>query len=372
MTDCLIVGGGVIGLSLAYELAEQGARVRCIDAGSPGAEASWAGAGIVPPVGPHASSPLDRLLALSNRLHAQWHEQLREETGIDNGFRRTGGIYLARDPATAAELERQIAGWQRDGVTVERLNSPAAIGAVEPVLTPRDPLARCCFLPDEAQLRNPRHLHALLAALARRGVEVSPDLPAEDFVVSGTRVTAVRTPAGEITAGSFCIAGGPWSMALAARLGPPPAIVPIRGQIALLAEGAPTLGRIVNERLCYLVPRGDGHVLVGSTEEDVGFDRGTTSEAIQKLLDFAYSLVPTLAAARIERTWAGLRPVSPDGRPYLGRIAGYDNAYLAAGHGRAGLILSPITAVAMSRLILGQPPVVDLDPFRVDRSLPPR
>jgi glycine oxidase len=108
--------------------------------------------------------------------------------------------------------------------------------------------------------------------------------------------------------------------------------------------------------------------LVGSTEEDVGFNRETTASAYGELVDFAVSLVPALAAARAERSWAGLRPVSPDGRPFLGRIPGYDNAFLAAGHGRHGLQLSTGTAHVMSRLILGQSGVLDLEPFRVDRG----
>ena len=156
-----------------------------------------------------------------------------------------------------------------------------------------------------------------------------------------------------------------------ARLAKPPAIVPVRGQIVLLAQQSPGIKRVINEGLRYLVPRDDGHVLVGSTEEDVGFDRTTTPDAIQALLDFAYSLVPALAEARVERSWAGLRPVSPDGRPYLGRIPGYDNAFLAAGHGRSGLQLSPGTALVMSRLILGQQLPIDLESFRVDRDAQP-
>jgi glycine oxidase len=371
MTDCLIVGAGVVGLSLAYELAQQGARVRCIDAGLPGAEASWAGAGILPPAGSLASGAVERLTALSNQLHVRWHESLREETGIDNGHRRTGGVYLARDPTNDAALRQEIDRWRREGVSVEELDGIAGLAQVEPALVPRGMLGTCCFLSDECQLRNPRHLRAILAALARRGVEVSAGLPADDFVVDGRRITAVRTHAGLIGADSICIAGGAWSRALVARLARPPAINPVRGQIVLLAQQSPSLRRIINEGLRYLVPRGDGHVLVGSTEEDVGFDRSTTASAIEGLLDFAFSLVPSLTKARVERSWAGLRPVSSDGRPYLGRIPGYDNAFLAAGHGRAGLQLSPGTALVMSRLILGQEVPIDLKSFGVDRDIQP-
>jgi glycine oxidase len=371
MTDCLIVGAGVVGLSLAYELAEQGAQVRLIDAGMPGAESSWAGAGILPPAGSLAADTFERLTALSNQLHARWHERLREETGIDNGYRRSGGVYLARDSARAAELRQHIKQWRREAITVDELVGPEAVARVEPALAPRGTLDACCYLRDEYQLRNPRHLRALLSALARRGVEISAGLPAEDFVTSGSRITGVQTPAGLIAAGSVCIAGGAWSGPLAARLGQAPQIVPVRGQIVLLCQNTPAVKRVINEGLRYLVPRGDGRVLVGSTEETVGFNRSTTAVAIQELLDFALSLVPSLADARIERSWAGLRPGTPDRRPYLGRISGYDNAFIAAGHGRSGLQLSTGTAQVMSRLILGQQVPIELDAFRIDRHRSP-
>ena len=134
MTDCLIVGAGVVGLSLAYELAHQGANVRVIDAGLPGAEASWAGAGILPPARSLATGAAERLTALSNQLHARWHERLREETGIDNGYRRTGGVYLARDPADAAVLRQEIDRWRREGVRVEELDGIAGLARIEPCL----------------------------------------------------------------------------------------------------------------------------------------------------------------------------------------------------------------------------------------------
>jgi glycine oxidase len=129
----------------------------------------------------------------------------------------------------------------------------------------------------------------------------------------------------------------------------------------------PPLQRIVNEGSRYLVPREDGHVLVGSTEEEAGFDKRTTPEVIDDLTEFAKSLVPALADAAIEKTWSGLRPCALDGLPYLGRLPGLENAYVAAGHFRSGLYLSAATAVVMSQLIRGEEPDIDLTPFRVGR-----
>jgi glycine oxidase len=179
---------------------------------------------------------------------------------------------------------------------------------------------------------------------------------------------AVRTSLGTISADRFCIATGAWSAAIARRLGCKADIRPIRGQIVLLANARPVVNRIINEGPRYLVPRPDGRLLVGSTEEDVGFDRGTTAGAIGELLQFALGLVPELKQARMERSWAGLRPATRDGLPYLGRVPGLENAFMAAGHFRGGLQLSTGTAAVMSQLMQGRQPALELGAFRLDRA----
>jgi glycine oxidase len=367
MSDCLIVGGGVIGLSLAYELAGHGLRVRLIDAGQPGQEASWAGAGILPPACPSADDPLEQLAALSNRLHAEWFEQLRASTQIDTGYRRTGAIHLARDAAAARQLESYAALAHARKITTQRL-SPGELLQLEPSLRPTGALESAYLLPEECQIRNPRHLKALLIACSARGVEITPGAAAEDFEIRGDRVRAVRTNLGVLPADCVCITTGAWTGGLARRLGVTPAIRPIRGQIVLLSLARPIVSRIVNEGSRYLVPRGDGRLLVGSTEEDVGFDRGTTAGAVAGLLQFALSLAPDLDRAQVERSWAGLRPATRDGLPYLGRAPGLENAFVAAGHFRGGIQLSTGTAAVMSQCIRGQQPQIDLTPFRLDRD----
>jgi glycine oxidase len=152
------------------------------------------------------------------------------------------------------------------------------------------------------------------------------------------------------------------------RLGISVGMKPVRGQMVLLGGPRPNLRRIVNDGPRYLVPRGDGRVLVGSTEEDAGFDKRTTAEGVSDLLDFAVRLAPGLKSMQFEQCWAGLRPATLDGLPYLGRLPGLDNAFVAAGHFRSGLQLSPGTAVVMSRLIQGLDTTIDLWPFRVERG----
>jgi glycine oxidase len=367
MYDLLIVGGGVVGLSLAYESATAGLKVRVIDRGQPGCEASWAGAGILPPAGDKPTNdPTIELLRLSNRLHEEWSRRLRDETGVDNGFRRCGGLYLACDRAAREELEHAARHWRELGV-VSQVLTGAELPDIEPAIELGAGTA-CIWLSDEAQLRNPRHLKALVAACSRRGVDVSAGVAAEDFRIAGERVISVDTTDGRLAPGQVCIAGGPWAKALLGRLGAPVGMKPIRGQMALLREHRPVLRRIINDGPRYLVPRGDGRVLVGSTEEDAGFDKRTTAEAVSGLLDFAVRTAPGLGAAEVERCWAGLRPATLDGLPYLGRVPGLDNAYVAAGHFRSGLQLSPGTARVMCQLIQGRTTTIDLTAFRVERG----
>jgi glycine oxidase len=366
MDDVLIIGGGVIGLSLAYELARNDQRVRVIDRGSPGQESSWAGAGILPPAVFQSRDPAyEQLTSLSHALHAQWSQRLREETLVDTGYCRSGGIYLARGESEIAQLHQFADTLKQRGIEAIGL-SREELSRCEPALNGRG-LAEACLLPDECQLRNPRHVKALLAACALHGVQIQAGTQIDDFVVRNGRIEAALAGAQSLRASQYCIAGGAWSRTILARLGQTVSIKPIRGQIVLLA-GRPIVKRIINDGHRYLVPRSDGRLLVGSTEEDVGYDKRNTAEAIGDLLRFALDLVPGLHDHTIERTWAGLRPGNADGFPYLGRIPAVENGFIAAGHYRHGLHLSPATAVVMSQLLRGEPTQVDLAPFRIDRG----
>jgi glycine oxidase len=368
--DCLIIGGGVIGLTLAFDLVQHGWKVRVIDRTEPGREASWAGAGILPPaVQLPSTHPYEQLCGLSHQLHPLLAAQLRQETGLETGYRRTGGIYVARDNASERGLRDAARDWQVQGIAVEELN-PASLHALEPGLLPgrlSEAMLAAFHLPDEAQLRNPWHMKALLAACTARGVQIIPNSAAEKFELEGNRIRGVQTNRGLLTADRFCVASGPWSRLLMSQLGHEPAIRPIRGQMVLFQCDRPRLTRVVNEGTRYLVPRNDGRVLAGSTEEEAGFDKRTTAEGIAGLKEFAFSLVPGLAEVAVEQTWAGLRPGTADRLPYLGAVPGLTNAFIAAGHFRSGLQLSAATARVMGQLIRGETPEVDLGPFRVER-----
>jgi glycine oxidase len=362
--DVLIIGGGVIGLTTAYFLAEEGVRVEVVDKGDFGQESSWAGAGILPSgSSAHAHTPLDRLLALSAERFPALSAELRERTGIDNGYLRCGGLELIEQADAALANE-----WRGEGIPFEVLDEKR-LRRLEPALAPGIRMAY--HLPDMAQLRNPRHLKALSAGGAALSVRFRPGCPVHAFDRRNDRVVAARTAAGTIAADRFLIAAGAWTEALLDPLGWRPGVRPVRGQIVLLNSGRPLFRRVLLHGARYLVPRPDGRVLVGSTEEDAGFDKRTTAGAIADLIALAGSLVPALAEAHLERCWAGLRPGSPDGLPFLGAVPGVANLFVAAGHFRSGIQLSPGTGLVMRDLLLGRRPGVSLEPFRLDRTAAP-
>lgn len=372
VADCAILGGGVVGLSLARELAGRGVRVAVVDRSSCGREASWAGAGILPPANPStAVHPYDQLRGLSWRLHEQWAEELRQETQIDTQYRRCGAVYVAQTAGEAAALRGLAEEWSDEGVLIQRWER-SDIACHQPALLPAWDSGRiraAYYVPEEAQVRNPRLLQALMASCQRRGVRLCQHAGDGRWLTAGQRITAWQTDYYHVEAGTFCVAAGAWSYSLLHALGVETGILPIRGQMVLFAPEEPVLTMIINDGSRYLVPRSEGLVLAGSTEEEVGYCAQTTPEGVAELTQFARLLVPALERAPVARSWAGLRPGSFDGLPYLGQVVPWDNLFVAAGHFRSGLYLAPATAVVMADLITGRPPRIDLGPFSLRRAM---
>ncbi|HTN04189.1 MAG TPA: glycine oxidase ThiO [Planctomycetaceae bacterium] len=352
MVDVLIIGGGAIGLSTAWELAGAGRKVCVVEQGAFGMEASWAGAGMLRPGHCELARTREaRLRAHSHRLWPEWSSRLRETTGIDNGYVRCGALEVRSD-GNPDSLGAEISAWRNEGVAVEPVNADD-LRRRFPAVGPR--VTSAYFQPELGQIRNPRHMKALLIACEQRGVELRPGCPVSGFEHQGGKITAVRTIAGPLSAAEYLVTGGAWTGNLLATLGLSVPVKPIRGQIVLLQQRPLTFRCVIQEGHRYLVPRPDGRVLIGATEEDVGFNRQTTASAVAGLIQFACDVVPDLASASVEQSWAGLRPHAPDGLPFLGRVAGWQNLSIAAGHYRNGLEMSPITAVLMRQLLLGEP-----------------
>jgi glycine oxidase len=356
--EVLIVGGGVIGLTAAYYLRSRYQRqVTVLDRGEFGREASWAGAGMVPPARrATATTPWTQLLGLSYELLVSLSHELYERTGIDNEFRRCGGIeFVSGIDKTTVEL------WKAEGIPFQRL-SGWELQRLEPELAAG--LEDGYWLPNMGQVRNPRHLRALIAACQQMGVEFVDHAAVRQWRTQGDQIVAAETETATWQAERFLITAGAWTDEVARPLGYSFSIKPIRGQIVLLNPGRPLLHHIISSGLDYLVPRLDGRILVGSTEEDVGFAKGNTVEAVQRLTELACRIAPALANVPVESTWSGLRPFASRNRPILGPLPKHTNLYIAAGHFRSGLMLSAGTGWVIAQSLADQPTDISLDWFR--------
>ncbi len=362
------MGAGVIGLSLALELAEHGQRVAVFGTRTTSTTASWAAAGILPPADfQQAADPWGELQGISHALYPDWVERIEGLSQVNVEFQRCGGWHLARGRADAAALQSAADGWRDEGIDAETVDVQT-LAQREPALEEvAGQIQAAVFLPEEGQVRTPRLLQALRLACARIGVR-QHDTAGFTLPVPSNGHWCLADGVVSVTASFLGICAGAWSARVLSELHVPLHLEPRRGQMVLLAKSGVRLHRVVNEGPRYLVPRLDGRILVGSTVEDVGFDATTRDADLESLVEFAVGLVPRLCTAKREGAWAGLRPLAGDGLPYLGQVPGHDRAYLATGHFRGGIQLAPVTARVMRELILRQPLSLDLSPFRVERG----
>ncbi len=348
MTDVIVVGAGVVGLTTALALRAENATVTLVDEGRADGTASWAGGGILSPLYPWRYSPAVHALALAGaRLHPCLRDTLVERTGIDPELRRDGLVVLDAEVQAAGLAYAEAQGIDVSSVGIERLR------ALLPGLTPD--LKHGLYFPEVATVRNPRLLSALRAALeVDPGVRFERARRVEQLVLRGGRVQGVATPSGNLCADRVVLACGAWAGLLdlpGGRL----QIVPVRGQMLLFRFSPPALEVPVLFEGRYLVPRSDGHLLVGSTLETAEFDSGTTAEAAAVLEEFARRLFPMVFEGQAPlRHWAGLRPGSADGIPWIGPWPETPGLYLNVGHYRYGLTMAPAAARLLVESLMGR------------------
>jgi glycine oxidase len=361
--DCLVLGGGIIGLSIARELARAGLNVSVLDRQLPGRAASWAASGILPPPNRRAiHDPLEPLRAISHDLYPNWVQRLEAESGISIELERCGGIYIARALGEIASLSAAVAEWQQDGIEVVPLTSDE-LRRQEPYVDDPTASTRLAFLlPDEMQVRPPRLLTALKGSLARLDVSVGNVAGRLELILKKGAVVALWDGV-SLPASTIIVAAGAWSTELLQPLGINLGVEPCRGQMVMWNPGKRLIHHVINEGPRYLVSRVDGRLLAGSTVEDVGFDFTTTSEAIDGLIEFGRSIVPSLSDCSVEAVWSGLRPRSIDGFPVIGRVRSIDNLIVATGHFRSGIHLAPATAECVGQIVQQQQARIDLSPF---------
>jgi glycine oxidase len=361
--DVVVVGGGVIGLAIARDLAAAGMSVRLLEKSEPGSEASGASAGMLAAqIEAHEASPLLSLALASRDLYPAFLRALEEETGLGVDLRTEGALVVGRDAEERRTLEREAKAQQALGLGLAWLE-PDALLRKEPVLS-----ADLCggfHLAQEHSLDPVRLTRALRRSAEAKGAVIAARTEVTFIEAGAGGPRAVLTAdGGRVAADAVVLAAGAWSSTVGGAGFTPPPAEPVRGQIVCFrAPGL--LSHIVVGRNAYLVPRGDGRIVVGSTMERAGFDRSVTAAGLARLTTEAIRLVPALADKPLYGAWAGLRPGSPDGLPILGRVA--DGVFVACGHLRQGVTLAPITARLITALVQGRDPGFDLTPFRPER-----
>lgn len=349
----VIVGGGVIGLLTAFNLACESTSVVLLDRSDVGREASWAGGGIVSPLYPwRYNRAVTALAHWSQDFYPLLAERLFAKTGIDPEVHKTGLYWLDLDD------EQQALEW---AVRENRPLSSVEISAVRdavPVLG--QGYSRAIHMADVANVRNPRLVKSLKAALrAMPNVEIREHCEVQGFVCEGGKVRGVATTAGDVLGDSVVLAAGAWSGELLRTLGVTLPVEPVKGQMILYKCAVDFLPSMVLAKGRYAIPRRDGHILIGSTLEHEGFDKTPTSIALESLKTSAIELLPALAHTEPVAQWAGLRPGSPEGIPYIGPLPGFEGLWLNCGHFRNGLVLAPASCRLLADLLLEREPIID-------------
>jgi glycine oxidase len=362
--DVVIIGGGVMGCASALALAREGASVTVLERSVPGAEASSAAAGILgAQTEAHEAGPFFDLAKKSLALYPAWSEYLRSVTGIDVGFRRSGVLHVAFDDEAKEQLYRQVA-WQKHGGLPLAYLDAAGVHQKEPSISNRATSA--VHFAEDARIDPPMLLKAVHIAAGKAGASFRSGVYVRSVDVEGGGACGVILEDGtRIAAGRVVLAAGSWSTLVDGVPIPAGGVRPARGQIVELETRDPLLNGVVFGPACYLVPRDDGRVLIGSTLEFVGYRREVTARAVRDLLAGAIDLVPALADATLGRTWSSFRPYSETGVPLLGPTS-VDRLLLATGHHRNGILLAPITAEIICAVAMNRAAPVDLTPFAMN------
>jgi glycine oxidase len=361
--DVVIIGAGLIGLSIAFELAERGATVRVYDRAEPGRAASWAGAGMLAPYSDRVhDEALVALCASSLRQYPAFVERVRAAGGADPHLRLSGVVHAAFNGDQLEKLAQQFSGLRRRGVPSEMLDRSAVLAA-EPWIGAR--AVGGLLVHEEGCVDNRRLGRALVSACQARGVSLA-QTSSVSVECDDRRVLGVRTDLGFVSAGAVINACGAWAALLAgAPAACVPRVKPIKGQMIALAAPAGLVRRPTWVADAYLVPRDDGRLLVGATVESAGFDERVTAEGSHALLHAALAAAPSLGSFAVTESWAGLRPGTPDGLPFLGPTP-VEGFFLATGHYRNGILLAPVTARLIADSVENEA-VTALTPFSLSR-----
>ena len=355
MSDCIIVGGGVIGLLTARQLFLEGVDVLLLEKGPLGGESSWAGGGIVSPLYPWRYSDAVNVLAeRSKKIYPELTKTLFAETGSDCELINSGLF-------TVTDKDQEIINWAKKwSVDARFINDYETIHEIENSVG--EAVDKGIWMPDILQIRNPKFVKALKASFDYLSIPYQEQTAVEEIIVENNKVTGVRTKQQTFFADKIIIASGAWSAQFSVTQSSVD-VVPVKGQMIMYKGEPDQVKRIILSEGHYIIPRKDGRILAGSTLEKIGFDKSISSSALDELHQAAIKLVPLLDKLTVERQWAGLRPGTEQGIPYICQHDELEDLYIHAGHFRNGIVLGAASAELMTDIILARQPWCDVSPY---------
>lgn len=353
-TEVAIVGGGVIGMLTARVLVEAGLQVCLLEKSQIAQESTWAGGGILTPLYPWRYPHAVNTLAFrSLLLYPEIAAALQAISGVDPEYIQSGLLMDERD------VNEEGYQWLKENHQSYERTTAQAQGLID---VPGD--FHYLKFPQICQVRNPRFASALQQTILSLGVDIQTNCLVQD-ITSGESGFRIHTQSGEVRADKVIVCAGAWSGKLLAESGLELLVKPMRGQMLLFKAVPSLLQSIILSQGKYIIPRKDGRILVGSTMEDVGFDKNTTQAAREELINFIDEVLPALNQYPIEEHWSGLRPASPDGTPFICQHPKIDNLFINSGHFRNGFILGPASAELMADLLLNNTPKIDPTPYQL-------
>jgi glycine oxidase len=337
--DCIVVGGGIIGMTTARELALRGLSVSLFDSGILGQESSWAAGGILSSMRPWSENPESaELSAQGMASYQQFVTELKEQTNIDPEYYRSGLLMINQSDV---EHSRKWVNKNHIAHSDSYDAYPAKMQISGDTL----------FLPDIAQVRVPRLLKALRASLQNLNVTIKENMPVTRMNINRGICNSIQVGTDKYHADSYVITAGTWSSKLFREKSGHVSVEPVLGQMLCMKFSKQVLDTMILDGGHYFIPRIDGHVLIGSTMENVGFEKKTTDSARKELMDWACALWPDIEEAEFVRHWSGLRPSTENGKPYLEQLADHENIFINAGHFRKGILQAPVCATKIVEMV---------------------
>jgi glycine oxidase len=350
-TDYILIGGGVIGMMTARELAVRGASVAIFDRKELGKESSWAAGGILSSMRPWSENPASFFLSeQGKKLYPSYIDRLKEETAIDPDLIQSGLLIINK---THAERVKEWAGKENIKISDDFKNDSSNYHLPE----------HSILLPEISQIRPPRLLKALHKSLRQLPVSIYEHTEIKKLATSNNEFTHIEFDGDKLSADAVIITAGAWSQSVINDMDQKIHIKPIRGQMLCIKNNGPVLDKMILDDAHYLIPRRDGHVLIGSSMEEAGFDNDTTASVREELMEWAGSIAPQFLDSELVSHWSGLRPATPDGKPIIGAASNLRNVYFNTGHFRKGILQAPASAKLLVDFLSNTPSFMDIESF---------